>query len=585
MTRPHSAEIKTARLQAVTAQASGALLLLLAIGGPLASSRLAGAQTGASRLRWRQLQQGNPRRGSGRQAPTPTARYRSYDGTGNNLAHASWGAANTDYLREASGADYADGRSAPAGATRPSARAISNAVADQGGVETVDERGLSTATYEFGQFLDHDIGLAEGGSTEAFDIPVPTGDPYFDPAGTGTSLIFLDRSAFDPATGTRTARQQVNTVTAFIDASQVYGSDTTRAAWLRSFSGGKLKTRATAIGELLPFNDGTQANDDPVGLPATSLIVAGDRRANEQTGLTVLHTAFLREHNRQADRLAALHPQWGDERLYQEARRIVGAEMQVITYNEFLPALLGHGLPRYRGYQASVNPGLSNLFATAAYRFGHSQVGSDIGVVDQNFVEIDSIDLADDFFNPNVIPAIDGIDPGVRYMAVDTAQMIDSTIVGPLRNFLFGAPGDGGFDLASLNIQRGRDHGLQSYNRARSDFGLRPVRSFAQITSNSARAAALAQLYGSVNAVDAWVGILAEDHVAGSSLGPTASAVLTDQFTRLRDGDRYWYQIAGFDPSELTLIENTRLTDILERNSGVTGLQPDIFFAAALPLE
>src|SRR6185295_18183444 len=106
-------------------------------------------------------------------------------------------------------------------------------------------------------------------------------------------------------------------------------------AWLRTFTGGTLKTRATTAGALLPLNDGTQPNDNPVGLPATSLVVAGDKRANEQPGLTVLHTAFVREHNRQAARLAGLHPQWDDERLYQEARRVVGAEMQVITYNEF----------------------------------------------------------------------------------------------------------------------------------------------------------------------------------------------------------------------------------------------------------
>jgi len=559
-------------------------LPLVLVAGLLCLTASARAQSSGSRRHWRDLEQGDRGHGGGRQAPAPGAGFRTFDGSGNNLAHRTWGAANTDYLRERSGADYADGRSAPAGADRPSARVISNAVADQGDAETEDERGLSTATYEFGQFLDHDIGLAAGGSTEAFDITVPTGDPFFDPAATGTALIYLDRSAFDAATGATSARQQVNTATAFIDASQVYGSDPTRAAWLRTFSGGKLKTRETPAGVLLPLNDGTQANDNPVGLPATSLVVAGDRRANEQPGLTVLHTAFLREHNRQADRLAQLHPRWDDERLYQEARRIVGAEMQVITYKEFLPALLGHELPAYRGYRANVNPGLSNVFATAAYRFGHSQVGPDIGVVDASFVEIDTIELAQGFFNPTVIPSIGGIDPIVRYMAVDFAQAIDSTIVGALRNFLFGQPGAGGFDLASLNIQRGRDHGLQDYNTVRTDYGLPRVQTFTQITSNTARAATLAQLYGSVDDVDAWVGILAEDHVAGSSLGATASAVLRDQFTRLRDGDRYWYQNVSFDRRDLRIIESTTLADLLQRNSGVTGLQSDIFFTAVLPL-
>jgi hypothetical protein len=298
----------------------------------------------------------------------------------------------------------------------------------------------------------------------------------------------------------------------------------------------------------------------------------------------VLHTAFLREHNRHAARLAALHPAWDDERLYQEARRIVGAEMQAVTYNEFLPALLGRPLPPYHGYRANVNPGLSNTFATAAYRFGHSQVGPDIGVINAQFVEIDSLDLDELFFNPAVIPSVGGIDPIIRYMAIDKAQAVDNTIVGGLRNFLFGPPGAGGFDLASLNIQRGRDHGIPSFNTVRTDFGLPPLTSFAQITSNVALAATLQSLYTSVNKLDAWVGILAEDHAPGSSLGPTAIAVLTDQFVRLRDGDRFWYQIGGFEPSELNMIEHARLADILQANSGVTGLQANIFFAADLPV-
>lgn len=559
------------------------LLLPLAAGS---TNAMAGDATPPPRDRWRQLQAGDPVRGSTRgpvrRAPAPPAGFRSYDGTGNNLANGTWGAAGTQYLREASGAHYADGRAAPAGADRPSAREISNALAAQGDAVTADERGLSTAIYEFGQFLDHDLGLALSGSSERFDIRVPRGDAWFDPASTGTAVIYMDRSGFDPRTGTGSARQQVNRVTSFIDASHVYGSDAARAAWLRTFVGGKLKTRLTDAGELLPLNDGTQANDNPLGLPATSLSVAGDVRANEQPGLTSLHVVFVREHNFQAARLAAMHRDWTDERLYQEARRIVGAEMQAITYNEFLPALLGHRLPPYRGYNPRVNPGISNAFATAAYRFGHSQVGPDIGIVDERFVEIGSIGLAAAFFNPRAIPSVGGVAPFLRYMAVDTAQAVDTKLVDPLRNFLFGPPGAGGLDLASLNIQRGRDHGLGSYNEVRADFGLPRVTSFAQITSDATLAARLQSLYGSVDRIDAWVGLLAEDHRPGSSVGPTADAVITDQFRRLRDGDRFWYQAAGFDRRELDAIDRTTLAGIIARTTGVVGLQRSIFFAVDL---
>jgi peroxidase len=78
---------------------------------------------------------------------------------------------------------------------------------------------------------------------EQFNIAVPTGDPYFDPAATGTKVIGLTRSQYDSATGLGigNVRQQVNSITAFIDGSQIYGSDAATAASLRTFSGGKLK--------------------------------------------------------------------------------------------------------------------------------------------------------------------------------------------------------------------------------------------------------------------------------------------------------------------------------------------------------
>jgi hypothetical protein len=363
-----------------------------------------------------------------------------------------------------------------------------------------------------------------------------------------------------------------------MDASHIYGLSADRSSWLRTFSGGRLKSRSTAIGELLPLNDGTQSNDNPLGLPATSLIVAGDVRANEQPGLTTLHTVFLREHNSQAGRMATQHPDWNDERLYQEARRWVTAEFQSITVNEFLPALLGHRLPPYKGYNPRINPGIGNTFATAAYRFGHSQVGPDIGILNEAFVEIDNVDLAEAFFNPQVIPAVGGINPILRYMAANSAESVDTLIVDPLRNFLFGPPGAGGLDLAALNIQRGRDHGLGSYNTVRSDFGLPRVRSFRQITSDPDLAAALQSLYRTVDEVDAWIGMLSEDPIPGGSVGITTDAVITDQFRRLRDGDRFWFENAGFDSRDLAMLNRVTLSEIMARNSGVQGLQPSIFF-------
>ena len=153
--------------------------------------------------------------------------------------------------------------------------------------------------------------------------------------------------------------------------------------------------------------------------------------------------------------------------------------------------------------------------------------------------------------------------------------------VRDVRNFLFGPPGAGGSDLIARDIQRGRDHGLTDYNSMRAAYGLARVRSFDQISSDPLVQHGLYNMYGSVDNIDAFVGALAEDHVAGADVGPLTKAVLVNQFTRLRDGDRFFY-LNQFSGTELSnLLANTSLTKIIERNTGSTNLQANVFFFKA----
>lgn len=280
-----------------------------------------------------------------------------------------------------------------------------------------------------------------------------------------------------------------NNVTGWIDGSMVYGSDAATAASLRGADGHLL----TSAGNNLPIVDGAY--------------VAGDIRASENPDLTALQTLFVREHNRQVDQLKLAHPDWTDDQLYNQARAIVTAEIAHITYNEFLPHLLGTtAIQPYQGYDPTVDPSLSVEFAGAAYRLGHSIVSANLEKTDEQGNEIGTaVSLKDAFFQAPADFASDGgADALLRHLTNDQSNALDVHLVDDLRNFLFGP--ESGLDLAAINLQRGRDLGLGSLNETRIALGLQPYTSFAAITSDADTAAALEAVYGDVDSVELWIG-------------------------------------------------------------------------------
>ena len=485
---------------------------------------------------------------------TVVAVIRPMDGIGTNSAHEEYGSAGQTLLRLAD-ANFDDGIGDLADDNRPGVREVSNAVVASS--ESVpNAAGASMFLAAWGQFIDHDINHTPAGTTEFAGIVVPNNDPVFAP---GTIMPF---TRVDPETGTgvSTPREYANEITAFMDASMVYGSDQETADALRT-SGGKLMLDEN--GFLVADTHGD--------------LMTGDSRAAENAMLTAMHSLFAREHNRWVDILAERYPELSDDDLYAAARTRVEAEIQAITFNEYLPVLLGDGaIAAYSGYDSSVNPGVSVEFSTAVYRFGHSLLNSEIQLLDEdgNTAAGGNLTLVEAFFAPDMMES-GGLEAILRGLGDSTAQEVDTLVVEDLRSALFGT----GLDLAAFNLQRGRDLGVASYNDLREAVGLQRATSFSDVTSDARIAAQLQILYGDVDQLDAWVGGLAEDHVNGGMLGELFSTIIIDQFTRIRDGDPYWSQAGHLPAGELDALWSTTLADIIEWNTDIDDIQDHLFIA------
>lgn len=495
--------------------------------------------------------------------------WRSYDGTGNNILNPLWGSANIALRRKAI-SNYKDGSSSLAerGPNNPNPRVVSNSICKM--IENnLNEFKLSDMIWVWGQFLDHEVDITPSNPDEKAYISTETklNDPNeLYPSKT----IFFDRSK---AILNSDPREQPNAIPSYVDATNVYGCSSERAHALRKLDGsGKLKTSLADNNEiLLPYNVDNLSNASLPGMIPSNLFLAGDIRSNENVVLTAMHTLFLREHNRLCDIIVQNKPEWvnQEELIYQHSRKIVIGIMQKITYGEFLPALLGSNmLNSYNGYDLNINATTSTEFSTVGYRLGHSMLSSHIqvGLNPTNFVL-----LRDVFFKPEYIQE-NGIEQLLLGSSKAKMKKIDHEIVDDVRNFLFGPPTNTHLlDLATLNIQRGRDHGIPGYNAVREAYGLLRKSNFSDITSNVSIQNKLQALYTSTDYIDPWIGALCEDHLSGSAVGELIATILKEQFRRFRDGDRFWYQN---DPCiqefELDIINGSTLSNVILRNTNIS---------------
>ncbi|MEL8056300.1 MAG: peroxidase family protein [Pseudomonadota bacterium] len=514
---------------------------------------------------------------------------RTFDGTNNNLTTSTLGASFSQLQRLVPSV-YLDGVSVPVDASvRSNTRAISNTVMDQeDGADIPTTAGTSDYLWAWAQFIANDIELADG-AAEAADIFVPLDDPVFDTEGTGVATLLYNRSFFDPATSidaddddsidTDIPREQMNEATSWLDGSVIYGNSADRAEALRDSTNRALL--ATSGTELLPTNTAGLTNAIGYETDGSTLFVAGDYRANEHPALAALHTLFLREHNRLATAIEAANPSLSDDEVYERARRLTVAKLQIITYEEFLPALVGSGaIPAWTAYDDTIDPTVSNVFSTAAIRVSYSMQSETLQRLDATGAVIadGNLDLRDTYYKaPDLITDNSSLEALLRGLAAQPHQALDVAIVDDLRNAFLAAPADNGLDAASLISERGRDHGLPDYNTMREDLGLARLDTITDITDDTTVSDNLTTAYGSINVIDPYVGGLAETPVAGSQLGELFQTIMIRQFTDLRDGDRFWWE------NELTVAEQaevagTTLADIIRANTGIgTEIQDDVF--------
>uniref|UniRef100_A0A667Z832 Eosinophil peroxidase n=1 Tax=Myripristis murdjan TaxID=586833 RepID=A0A667Z832_9TELE len=553
--------------------------------------------------------------------------FRTATSVCNNRLNPRQGAANTQLTRWLP-AEYQDGMSLPKGwdldvtvnnRLLPLVREVSNRILRTANSDVDSDPLYTHLVTIFGQWTDHDVtftphspsirSFSNGIDCEescdrtepCFPITIPEQDPRF--GRNSDQCIPFFRSAAGCGSGTTgylfgrgTVRQQMNSLTAFIDVGQVYGSEGVKARNLRDLTNDKgllrVNTEYTDNGrELLPFSTmganmcATRArmtNDSTA--QEVPCFLAGDERSNENIGLTSLHTLMLREHNRLARALANLNPSWSGERLYQEARKIMGGLLQVITYRDYLlhivgPDFIARQLSNYPGYDEDIDPSISNVFATAAYRFAHLMVQPFMFRLNEEYREhpmYPSPLLHRAFFAPWRVIFEGGLDPILRGLVGRQAKLNtqEHMMHDELRERLFEFSSHLALDLASLNLQRGRDHGLPGYNKWRQFCGLsqpRNLRQLARVLNNTDLARSLLELYGTPDNIDVWLGGVAEPFVRGGRVGPLFACIIATQFQRIREGDRFWWENEDvFTEDQRESLRKASLARIICDNTGIT---------------
>uniref|UniRef100_A0A146M0F8 Peroxidase n=1 Tax=Lygus hesperus TaxID=30085 RepID=A0A146M0F8_LYGHE len=552
--------------------------------------------------------------------PCQKSKYRTIDGSCNSLRNPSQGTPNTKYNRLLP-PRYSDGIHLPpvsvTGNKLPGARLVSIVLFPD---KPIPDPVWTLSSMQWGQIITHDMSMAMGTTQtkpyanqccssdgrlalpsdrapgQCYAIEIPDDDPLYSKFGQQCmnfirSTTDVDRGCAPPHAQ---PHEQMVTVTHYLDASLVYGSDVQTAAALREGARGRLKVDVRGGRQWPPpatnksATCATQDDDEPC-------YRFGDVRANQNPQLTVLQIILLREHNRLADNLYHLNPHWDDERLYQEARRILIAEYQHINYAEWLPIFIGtNNMVKYgllyktdgfvNDYREDVEPNVLNGHATAAFRYFHSAIQGQIHLIGEQRKTFGALRLSDFFNRPGVIEEGDNMDSLTRGLATQNQEEVDPFLTSEITDYLFRNGMPFGRDLRAIDIQRGRDHGLSSYNDYRQFCGLPKAHSFQDFGDyiSPENIEKIALLYAHPDDVDLVVGGSLEKHIKDTLSGPTFLCIMLEQFYRTRVSDRFFYETGnphvGFTPEQLREIRKSTVSRLFcDNGDHIQYMQPEGF--------
>ncbi|XP_071444826.1 peroxidase-like isoform X2 [Hetaerina americana] len=570
--------------------------------------------------------------------------YRMEDGSCNNPNNPALGKTYTGYRRLLF-PNYADGiqqmRRSVSGNPLPSARHISASLSPD---SDRPDQVTTLSLMQWTQFVEHDLAhtpsatmLNKGASItccrddgfplapryqhpSCSHIEIPSNDPFYQKHRQQCMNYVRSITTIRPGC-TFGPTEQINQATHFLDASMIYGSDAETQRTVRSYDGGKLKVKEqeveTSTGKrtvtFFPVSSEPLDICQGISIKGHHCYHGGDSRANEHPQLTALHTLWLREHNRLADELSKLNPHWKDEKLFQEARRIVIGQIQHITYSDWLPNVIGteyyeklfsENEEQGTEYNDDIDPSTSNEFATAAIRFARSMMESSIKLYEENRKVNDTIFLRNHYNQPVVIEKPGHFDSLIRGMATQNSQQMDLLFTEDVTSLLWMEDKPYGMDVISLDIQRGRDHGLQPYNKYRELCGLPLAKTFDDLLDVMPKSVVekLQKLYSSVNDIDLYVGGMSElpngkiknigdfnkkyqkNKSEKSLVGPTFQCIIAEQMLRARKADRFFYDRAQedsrsvFTPSQIAELKKASLARIFcDNGNEVLRMQQKVF--------